>query len=92
MDVSELLKKNVNRLLQQFGDKIGAGQPTQEHLDMFSLTLEAYQDGLLLLTADLEEKERQRMKALDTAADKEKVDDSGDLLDITTCRVVVWVT
>ncbi len=82
MEANERLKKNVSRLWQQFGEKIGAGQPTKEHLEMYSLTLEGYHDGLILLAADLEEKQKQ-IKLAQEAADKEKLKGSGSLLDLS---------
>ncbi len=43
MDTQNQLKKNVIRLMQQFGEKMGNELPTAEQLDMYSLTLPQYQ-------------------------------------------------
>ncbi len=51
MDAQSQLIKNVSRLIQQFGEKMGDNMPTAEQLEMYSLTLSQYQEGIMLITA-----------------------------------------
>ncbi len=62
MDAQNQLKKNVGRLIQQFGEKMGDNLPTAEQLEMYSLTLSQYQEGIALITAQLAEKEKGRLQ------------------------------
>ncbi len=62
MDAQNQLKKNVSRLIQQFGEKMGDNMPTAEQLEMYSLTLSQYQEGIMLITAQLAEKEKARLQ------------------------------
>ncbi len=62
MDTQNLLKKSDTRLIPQFGDKIGDNSPTTEQLEMYNLTLPQYQEGVMLITAQLAEKEKGRLQ------------------------------
>ncbi len=48
MEADEQMKKNANRLLQQFRAQIGSGPPSEEALQMYSLTMDQYRRGLRL--------------------------------------------
>ncbi len=80
MDAKNQIKKNVIHLMQQFHENIGDGMPSTEQLEMYSLTLEQYQEGLALVTAELAEREKARAEKEARereVADKEKLEEQG---------------
>ncbi|MCP4588934.1 hypothetical protein, partial [Pseudoalteromonas sp.] len=74
MDRVEQLKQKVSRILQQFAP--GQIEPSTESLEVYQLTREQFQEGLLLLH-DVEnaKKQQEEVQALVDAPDKQAAKD-----------------